>query len=465
MNPDLGAEDRRKSLAELEDLERRERDARRQMGLATPPARSTSTQFAGLRDLQSTLRDNEALLSFQIALWDTFDGEFGGGAWLIALTKNGQSVHRLPDRKELTPIVPMLTGLIDRGDGLEEAPAARLYDLLLADAIRRLPPQITRLVIVPDGPLHHLPFDALRPSRGGQPLALRYEMVVAPSATLWRQWRERRPRETTHRTLTFADPVLSGGNAGAASTRSATLERGLRLGRLPFARAEGKAIEKYLGSAETLVGSHASEKALKDRDLNGYDIVHFAAHAIADEMRPERSAVLLAPGAANEDGLVQVREIESLDLNGRAVVLSACQTATGAVLSGEGVLSLARAFFGAGAVTVIGSRWPIRDEDAAVLFDGFYRHVAGGANLSEALARTRTDAINAGRPARAWASLVLMGDGQFRPYPGGKPLPERTTPSLMAFAGDPRVIAVFSVSAVAAVWALFRRSRRRTTVL
>ena len=464
MNPDLGADERRNSLAALEDLERREREARRQMGMATP-ARGLSTQFAGLRDLQSTLRDNEALLSFQIALWDTFDGDFGGGAWLIAVTKTGQSVHRLPDRKELTPIVPMLTGLIDRGDGLEEAPAARLYDLLLADAIRQLPPQIDRLIIVPDGPLHHLPFDALRPARGGQPLALRYEMVVAPSATVWHHWRTSRARETTHRTLTLADPVLSAGNTGPAPTRSATLERGLRLGRLPYARNEGRAIEQYLGGADTLVGSRASETALKERDLRNYDIVHFAAHAIADEMRPERSAVLLAPGAANEDGLLQVREIESLDLTGRTVVLSACQTAAGAVLSGEGVLSLARAFFGAGAYSVIGTRWPIRDEDAASLFDSFYRRLAEGANLSEALRRAKADAIGAGRPARAWASLVLMGDGAFRPYPGGKPMPERTAPSLMALGADSRVIAALSLAAVVLAWAVIRRARRRPTVL
>ena len=75
------------------------------------------------------------------------------------------------------------------------------------------------------------------------------------------------------------------------------------------------------------------------------------------------------PGPTSEDGLLQTREIEGLDLEGRIVVLSACQTASGAILGGEGVLSLARAFFEAGAHAVIGSRWPIRDEDAASLFD------------------------------------------------------------------------------------------------
>jgi CHAT domain-containing protein len=423
MDPALAADQRKSRLAELQDLELRERDARRQIGAAI--GTTASTPIAGLPAIQSTLGDDEAVLSFQIGLSETFDGEFGGGAWLQAITRSQHTVHRLPDRKELTPIVPMLTGLIDRGDGLEEAPAVRLYDLLLADTVRQLPSGIRRLIIVPDGPVHHLPFDVLRAERGGQPLAARFEIVVVPSATLWHRWRNRPARTPTQRTLTFADPTLEAPADGNAPTRSATLERGLRLGRLPFARRESQFIEHHLGSADTFVGRSASEKALKDRNLRDYDILHFAAHAIADEGRPERSAVLLAPGAATEDGLLQSREIEGLDLTDRVVVLSACQTAAGAVLSGEGMLSLARAFFAAGAGTVIGSRWPIRDEEAAAMFDRFYAHVAAGASLADALKRAKTDAIQAHRPARAWASLVLVGDGRFAPFPGGRPAPPR----------------------------------------
>ena len=448
MDPALAVDERTSRLAELQDLEVREREARRRIGVAI--GTTASTPIAGLSAIQSTLGEDEAVLSFQIGLSETFDGEFGGGAWLQAVTRSQHTVHRLPDRKELTPIVPMLTGLIDRGDGLEEAPAVRLYDLLLADTVRQLPSGIRRLIIVPDGPLHHLPFDVLRAERGGAPLAARFEIVVVPSATLWYRWHNRPPRTPTHRTLTFADPTLEAPADGNAPTRSATLERGLRLGRLPYARRESQVIERHLGSADTLVGRSASEKALKDRDLRGYDILHFAAHAIADEARPERSAVLLAPGAATEDGLLQSREIESLDLTDRVVVLSACQTAAGAVLSGEGMLSLARAFFAAGAGSVIGSRWPIRDEDAAAMFDRFYAHVAAGASLADALKRAKTDAIDAHRPARAWASLVLVGDGAFTPFPGGRPAPPPARPllSTLIVAGASLALAAVLVVAI-----------------
>ena len=158
----------------------------------------------------------------------------------------------------------------------------------------------------------------------------------------------------------------------------ATLLRGVRLGRLPHAREESRAIAHHVAGADVLIGATASERAVKARDLRTYDVLHFAAHAVADEAHPERSAVLLAPGGSAEDGLLQAREIAALDIEGSIVVLSACQTAAGAVLSGEGVLSLARAFFEGGAHAVIGTRWPLRDADAAVLFDTFYRHLARG---------------------------------------------------------------------------------------
>ena len=111
---------------------------------------------------------------------------------------------------------------------------------------------------------------------------------------------------------------------------------------------------------------------------------------MSDERRPERSAVLLSPGSEGEDGLLQAREIQALDLDGKIVVLSACQTAAGAAVDGEGMLSLARAFFEAGARAVIGTRWPIRDADAAALFDTFYRGIGEGLSLSEALAASQS---------------------------------------------------------------------------
>ena len=193
-----------------------------------------------------------------------------------------------------------------------------------------------------------------------------------------------------------------------------------------------------------LDGAAASERAVKSLDLRGYGLLHVAAHAVADSARPERSAVLLTPGDAREDGLLQSREIEQLDLSGGIVVLSACQSAAGVVQRGEGVLSLARAFFTAGAHAVIGSRWPIRDDDAAWFFGAFYRHLGTGVSLAAALRLAKRDAIAADRPARAWAGVVLLGSGDLRPQPLHPPATSAPRPTLLVLV----IVAVAMLSAL-----------------
>src|SRR6185295_10217772 len=101
-----------------------------------------------------------------------------------------------------------------------------------------LPPEVTRLVIVADGALHHLPFEALRSTPDTPPLGARYELVQAPSATLWLHWRATAPTVPAGKMMTLADPFLAGGVETEAQSRSATLLQGLRLGRLPHAREE-----------------------------------------------------------------------------------------------------------------------------------------------------------------------------------------------------------------------------------
>jgi hypothetical protein len=455
MNPALGEDDRRDRLQALERLERDAQDARRELSMAFPAGPSTPLSFATVGAVQSALADDEALLSFQVGLWETYEGFFGGGSWLVVLTRDGRTVHRLPDRTTLSSLLPVFSGLIERGDGLEAASAVRLYDELLRDALGSLAPKVRRLIIVPDGALHRLPFDALRPAPDAQPLGAALELVTVPSATLWLRWRTRAPDVSGRRALVVADPDV--GATGEALERNAALGAGLRLGRLPYARRESRSVERHVGSADSFVGAAASESLLKQQDLGAYSILHFAAHAIADDVRPERSAVLLSPGADSEDGLLQAREIEQLDLDGRIIVLSACQTASGAVLSGEGVLSLARAFFEAGADAVIGSRWPIRDADAASFFDAFYRHLGQGASLSSAVHQARLEAIAAGQPASAWAGLVLMGNGALVPFPDAQP------PAGGRSGGSPALawIALIAVAAASVTLIVLGRPRRR----
>lgn len=440
LEPTLPAPERASALRELRRLEIEEGGIEDQIASAGPRLRSHRPGFATLAEVRNTLAPDEALLSFQIAPDEGWFGDFAGGSWLLAVTRRGTQVYRLSrDRVSLRPAVRLLDGLFERRDGTEAAPAAGLYRDLLGEALRDLPPAIRKLVILPDDALHQLPFAALRPEPGASPLADKYQLAIAPSATLWLKWRKERPILAAEPLLALADPVLPGtvsGGAGRPAERSAMFATATRLGALPFARREGRAAARYLGGGSVLrIGREASEGFLKSTDLHRFRVLHFATHAVLDDQNTERSGVLLTPAPATEDGLLQLREIVPLRLNGQIAVLSSCRSASGTVLRGEGMMGLARAFFQAGAHAVVASLWPLRDDDGAALFDRFYRHLAEGESVAEALRKAQLDRIADGAPAYAWAGLVVLGDGDLVPLPGGRKWLFLTDPRLLAGAG------------------------------
>ena len=130
----------------------------------------------------------------------------------------------------------------------------------------------------------------------------------------------------------------------------------------------------------------------------GLSLLHLASHAVADMNDPERSSVVLAEGAG-EDGRLEPGEIARLPLRGRTVVLAGCETSAGAIRRGEGVMSLARAFFSAGAVSVVGTLNRARDDEAAAYFSELYRELGRGASMGEAVAAAKRRLIARGAPA------------------------------------------------------------------
>ncbi len=427
LDPTLPAAARAADTQELERLEVEEADLRNQLARAAPALDDARRpDFATLARVRQALAADQALLSFQVSSWEDERGDFAGGSWLLVTTKAGTRVYRLPARGELRPAVRLFNGTFDRRDGSEALPAAGLYRRLLEAPLRELPPGIRRLILVPDDALHQLPFAALRPSPKEPPLAERYELTEVPSATLWLGWKERRPAVAPIPALALADPPLPGGDGvepAAAHERAAVavFASGVRLEPLPYARAESRAVVRALGGGSVQrLGEDASELYVKTTPLQRFGVLHFATHAVTDEANPDRSGVLLAPGAANQDGLLQIREIVDLDLQGRVIVLSACSSNTGAMLRGEGVMSLARAFFQAGAHTVVASLWRLRDDEAAGFFDRFYRHLGKGRSVAAALHAAQREMIRDGAPPAAWAGLVVLGDGDLVPLPGGR---------------------------------------------
>jgi CHAT domain-containing protein len=154
-----------------------------------------------------------------------------------------------------------------------------------------------------------------------------------------------------------------------------------------------------------------SGATLVPADLERYDILHLATHARVDDQRPWSSEIVL--DANDPGGRLPASEIAELDLSARLAVLSACETGSGRILSGEGVLGLSSAFLGAGVPTVVASLWSVADEVTTTLMERFYLELSFGHDPATALALAQ-NAIQSD-PATAhpfhWAGFVVVGDG------------------------------------------------------
>jgi CHAT domain-containing protein len=452
LQPKLSAEAREALLVKLAQHERDEAALREQLIQKDANfARLRKPTIPSLMEARAALKHDEALISFQLAAQDPFPKAPRARSWAMVVTRGGTRIYPLPERAEVETGVALFQGLVDARDGSEAAAAPRLHQMVLGPILKDLPERVTRLVLVPDGALHRLPFAALRSEEKAEPLGVRYRLSVVPSVSLWLQWRTYVATRVGP-LLALADPELPGqGEAVQVAERAWPLQSGQQLSPLPYARTEAEAAVGSLGEGSELhVGAKASEALLKSIGLGRFGLLHLAAHALHDEAFPERSAVVLAPGGTHEDGLLQMREVVGLELANKVVVLSACRSATGEVLEGEGVLGLGRAFFQGGARTVVGSLWPLRDDEAAELFEGFYDHLGRGLSAAEALRAAQEEAISRGAPAAAWAGVVLLGDGDVVPRPDGRGSSRSLTVAGLALA-----------ALAAGAWVMLARQRRK----
>jgi CHAT domain-containing protein len=298
----------------------------------------------------------------------------------------------------------------------------RLYDLLIAPAESALLGG-TRLVIAPDGPLHSLPFAALIRPDGRYLLEWRplHFVISAPVYAELKNRRREKPEGETLRVAAFGDPDYPP-SAGSNSEKvenpglRSWLRRGLRLTPLPATRREVEAIRRVFPQTEVFVGQAASEERVKTLPSNT-SIVHFAGHALLDDRPPFESSLALSipesPRRGEEDGFLHSWEIlERLRWNTDLVTLSACGTALGKDMGGEGLVGLSRAFLLAGARTVLASLWAIGDRSTARFMPRFYELLRSGLSKDEALRRTQIEWLRDPKSSHPfhWAAFELIGD-------------------------------------------------------
>jgi len=408
----LTQEARRSALDELEALERDELD-----DLAGQTSVLTHEGLVSALELSKALGPDEALLSYQLGGQFDFAQDPDRGSWVLVVTRTQIHAARLPAHAQLRPALEMFGPAVEQGLEAQLHTAAKtLGRQLIEEPLRALPQPPTQLTLLLDDQLHKVPFSAMR-GEDGRLLIETYDLAVAPSATVLRDVRRDAPdpHVRPRTVLALADPLERSEAVPSIFARDDTAALPLRP--LPHARAEAQHIAHAPGD-QTWLGADASETTLLATNLEAFGVLHFATHAIVDELRPGRSAIILAPGDA--DGLLQPRDIAQLQLEGKLVVLSACQSAGGQVLGGEGVVGLAHALLSGGATTVVGTLWPLPDDDAMRLFERFYAELDAGQSVASALARAQAALAAQGAPSSAWSGAVVLGDGAHVPFPGGR---------------------------------------------
>jgi CHAT domain-containing protein len=190
------------------------------------------------------------------------------------------------------------------------------------------------------------------------------------------------------------------------------LGRGVKLDPLPGTREEIREIAELFAGAEVYLGEEATEERAKQASPHA-DLLHFASHGLIDERFPLDSALALTIPVqlqeGRDNGLLQAWEIfENLRLDAHLVTLSACDTALGKEMGGEGILGLTRAFQFAGARSVVASLWNVSDASTAVLMKRFYTYLRQGKTKDEALRAAQLDLILS-HPYH-WAGFSLYGD-------------------------------------------------------
>ncbi len=326
------------------------------------------------------------------ALLAYFWGEKQVFGWWI--TGDSARAVVLGGADSLAAVVDFLSGALARpaGDTLWRAAARRAYARFVAPL---RPDAGSGLLVVLDGPLHRIPAEVIL---SGNPAGYDAARLVSygPSASVLAALVRTPPGRWGRAMLAVGNPTLS--NPDSA----------LGQGALPFAEREARAVRDLFRAdgAELLVGRKATVARWLDLSPGRYRYLHFALHARASDRRQEQSALLFAGKA------LSVPEIRRLHLNAELVTLSACETAVGQWVRGEGVVGMQYAFLAAGARSALVTLWKVPDQAAADFIQAFYAELKAGLPAATALARVRARWIAAGgeraHPSR-WAAFILVG--------------------------------------------------------
>ena len=393
--------------------------------------RAADPHYASLFHAAPTrLAEVQAALPGDAALLEVFLGADRSYAWLV--TPTGIDAFALPPRAAIDRAVARLRAAFTapQRSPAGESPAARrrrlaravrsgegaahaLSQVLLAPLRGHL--AAPRLMVVVGGSLDNVPFAALYQPGAPARLVERHRLAMLPSAAALLAMRRRARRPSDGRVLILADPVLDAADPREAHPAAPGGRE--RFARLRFSRIEARRIAALAPDSTDLALDFAASRAtLTGPAARSARILHIASHGILDQDDPDLSGVVLSLVDREGhplDGLIRLHELYDLDLAADLVVVSACQTALGRSIRGEGLIGLSRGFLYAGARRVVASLWRVHDRGTSVLMERFYRGLLGD-GLSPAAALRRAQLSMMAEPRWSapyyWAAFVLEGE-------------------------------------------------------
>lgn len=410
-------------------------------------------EFQDVAQVQKALPADTMLLEYSLGDQQSY---------LWAITSGSFQTYELPGRKtiedaakefyELT-IAPQKLAETTGGDyqakvqeaiTLRPVKARELSQMLLGQVAEQLGNK--RLIFVTDGVLHRAPIESLPPP-GSSPagpngpekfLVQTHEIVRLPSmSTLLAQRAYRKDSVSSGRVVAvIADPVFGPADDRVASQKlspapahtaslsaveqspAKDLLRGGSPARLIYSSQEADAISALAprGSVMIAKGFDASRETAMSRPVGESQIVHFATHGFVDNEQPELSGIVLTmvdQAGAAKDGIMPLHDIYNLNLSAELTVLSACETALGKNIKGEGLVGLAHSFMSAGSRSVVASLWKVDDRATAVLMSLFYRSMfEDGLRPAAALRAAQLQMMQDKQwsAPQYWAGFVFQGD-------------------------------------------------------
>ena len=352
-------------------------------------------------------------------------------AWIV--TQRSLRTVTLSGQQEIEKAARRYFELLSAPPKREREPALRasargVSALVMQPLVKHLGRK--RLVVVADGALQYVPFAAL-PLSGEQPLVMSREVVMLPSASVLPLLRADAARGRAPRSVAvLADPVLRADDprvraqvatapptAKSSDQIRAVRELGLEdFERLPSTRVEADAIVSLTSAGSSLKATDfdANRRTALDPRLRDYRYVHLATHGLVNTRRPELSGVVLSLVDADgrpQDGFLRLHDIYNMNLQADLVVMSACRTALGKEMKGEGLIGLTRGFMYAGTPRVVASLWDVRDATTAELMKRFYeKMIREGRSPASALQAAQMSFVREGRPVSTWAAFILQGE-------------------------------------------------------